>query len=149
MLLRAQNDSFSKERECLTKGKPVPSDSKLITLAPEIDAQGLIRVGGRLRRAQDLTEDMKHPIVLGTRHRVTELVIQKYDQVVCHAGTERVFAEIRRRFWILQGREAVRRFQRTCTVCRKWRSQPVLPKMADLPPCRLRVGEWTVSAPLT
>ena len=52
-----------------------------------------------------------------------------------------VALEIRRRFWILQGREAVRRFQRTCTDCQRWRAQPAIPKMADLPPCRLKIGE--------
>ena len=141
VLIRAQRDSFPEDLECLQGGKPVPSDSRLLTLAPELDAQGLIRVGGRLRRALNLVEDVKHPIVLGTKHRVTELIIQKYDQSVCHAGAERVFAEIRRRFWILQGREAVRRFQRTCTECQRWRAQPAIPKMADLPPCRLKIGE--------
>ena len=141
VLKRAQRDSFLEDLECLQEGKPVPSDSRLLTLAPELDAQGLIRVGGRLRRALNLAEDVKHPIVLGTRHRVTELIIKWYDQSVCHAGAERVFAEIRRRFWILQGREAVRRFQRTCTDCQRWRAQPAIPKMADLPPCRLKIGE--------
>ena len=141
VLKRAQRDSFLEDLECLQEGKPVPSDSRLLTLAPELDAQGLIRVGGRLRRALNLAEDVKHPIVLGTKHRVTELIIKWYDQSVCHAGAERVFAEIRRRFWILQGREAVRRFQRTCTDCQRWRAQPAIPKMADLPPCRLKIGE--------
>lgn len=141
VLKRAQRDSFPEEVECLQAGKPVPADSKLLTLAPELDTQGLIRVGGRLRRATGLAEDVKHPIVLGTRHRVSELIIQKYDKAVCHAGAERVFAEIRRRYWILQGREAVRRFQRTCTDCQKWRAQPAIPRMADLPPCRLKIGQ--------
>lgn len=122
-------------------GKPVPSDSRLRTLAPELDAQGLLRVGGRLRRATDLAEDLRHPIVLGTKHRVTTLIIQKYDKAVCHAGAERVFAEIRRRYWVLQGREAVRLFQRTCPDCQKRRAQPNIPRMADLPPCRLKVGQ--------
>lgn len=141
MLQRAQRDAFPEELECLQRNRPVPADSRLLMLAPELDAQGLIRVGGRLRRSPDLVEDVKHPIVLSTKHPVTELIIRHYDQKVCHAGAERVFAEIRRRFWILHGREAVRRFQRTCTDCQKWRAQPSQPRMADLPPCRLRVGQ--------
>lgn len=141
VLRRAQMETFPEDLECLKKGKPVPLDSRLLTLTPELDSQGLIRVGGRLRRAPDLPDDVKHPIVLGAKHRITELIIQKYDKAVFHAGSERVFAEIRRRYWILQGREAVRRFQRTCTDCQKWRAQPTIPQMADLPPCRLKVGE--------
>lgn len=141
VLKRAQRDSFPEDLECLQTSKPLPADSRLLTLAPELDNQGLIRVGGRLRRALDLAENLKHPIVLGAKHRVTELIIQQFDKSVCHAGAERVFAEIRRRYWILQGREAVKRFQRTCSECQKWRAQPAIPRMADLPPCRLKIGE--------
>ena len=138
VLLRAQRESFSEELECLRRGNPVSLDSKLRDLAPELDGD-LIRVGGRLRRAQDLAEDTKHPILLPSEHQVTKLVIQHYDAKMCHAGAERVFAEIRRRFWILQGREAVRRFQRTCIGCRTWRGRPVIPVIADLPGSRLEL----------
>lgn len=46
VLRRAQMDSFPEDLECLQKGKPVPSDSRLLTLAPELNSHGPIRVGG-------------------------------------------------------------------------------------------------------
>ncbi|KAJ8016407.1 hypothetical protein DPEC_G00006900 [Dallia pectoralis] len=46
---------------------------------------------------------------------------------------------MRRTFWILRGREAIRRFQHSCTDCRRWKSRPVVPKMADLPAARQRL----------
>ncbi|KAE8291494.1 hypothetical protein D5F01_LYC11102 [Larimichthys crocea] len=55
ILQSAQRDSFPEERQCLAAGKQVPSSSCLLTLAPEYDSTfQLIRVGGRLRRCQDL-----------------------------------------------------------------------------------------------
>ncbi|KAK7880770.1 hypothetical protein WMY93_032583 [Mugilogobius chulae] len=54
-------------------------------------------------------------------------------------GPERVFAELRRKYWILRGREAVKKHQHNCVECRKWRGTPQVPKMADLPPSRLRL----------
>lgn len=49
------------------------------------------------------------------------------------------FAELRRRFWILRGREAVCKHQYNCPEWWKWRSSPVIPKMADLPPSSLQL----------
>ncbi|KAI3371288.1 hypothetical protein L3Q82_023902 [Scortum barcoo] len=66
----------------------------------------LIRMGGRLRRCETLCQDTLHPIVLDPHHHITKLIIQDFDSWLAHPGPERVFAELRRRFWILCGREA-------------------------------------------
>ena len=50
-----------------------------------------------------------------------------------------MFADIRRRYWVLRGREEVQRHQRKCVGCKKWRGRPDPPKMADLPPARPRI----------
>lgn len=134
ILRSVQRDSFPEEVQCLATGKPIPSSSCLITLAPEYDATlQLIRVGGRLRLCQDLEHDAIFPVVLDPRHTVTKLLIRQVDSDLKHPGAERLFAELRRRFWILCGREAVRREQRSCTECQRWRAQLVIPKMSDLP----------------
>ncbi|XP_046577175.1 uncharacterized protein LOC124285075 [Haliotis rubra] len=59
--------------------------------------------------------------------------------VLKHYRPEWVLAEMRRTFWIIHGREAIRKYQRKCTTCRKWRAKPEAPKMADLPSARLRL----------
>ncbi|CAL9703965.1 unnamed protein product [Knipowitschia caucasica] len=140
ILLQAQRESFPEEVSQLEAGKPVSRSSRILLLAPEFDeATGLIRVGGRLRRNPDLAVDEVHPIVLDPRHPLTRLIIQDYDEKLQHPGPERVFAEIRRRYWVLRGREAVRRHQRGCAECKKWKGRPHPPRMADLPPARLRL----------
>ncbi len=140
ILKRAQSDCFPDELRLLRAGKPISPSSRLLTLSPEIDdAEGLIRVGGRLRRAEGLDQATVHPVVLDPAHPSTRLLIQDFDSRLHHPGPERVFAEIRRSFWILRGREAIRRYQHTCTKCRRWKAKPSVPKMADLPPARLRL----------
>lgn len=139
-LQQAQRDSFPDEVALLKAGKPVSKSSRLLSLAPELDeSTGLIRVGGRLRRCTDLASEEAHPIVLDSKHPLTKLVIQDYDEKLCHPGPERVFTEIRRRYWVFQGREAVRRYQKKCGKCQQWRARPDPPKMADLPPSRQRI----------
>ncbi|XP_056121116.1 uncharacterized protein LOC130099439 [Rhinichthys klamathensis goyatoka] len=140
ILRRVQQESFPEDYKLLESGKSVRSKSGLITLAPEMDpSSGLIRVGGRLRRVAGIEDSVLHPLVLDPYHPVTRLIIHHYDQKLHHSGSERLFAELRRYYWILRGREAVRRFQHECPECQRWRAQPTIPKMADLPSARLRL----------
>lgn len=137
---QAQKESFPSDLEQLRNGKPLACNSRLRALAPELDGESqLIRVGGRLRHSPYLEPDNMHPIVLDPRHPITKLIIQSCDSKLCHSGPERVFAELRRKYWVLRGREAIKRLQRECVQCQKWRKKPEVPKMADLPPARLRL----------
>ncbi|XP_078797113.1 uncharacterized protein LOC144989073 [Oryzias latipes] len=140
LLKRIQEDSFPSELKLLKAGKDIPRSSRLLTLAPELDETGqLIIVGGRLRLSETLAYDTLHPVVLDPSHPFTHLIIRNYDNELRHPGPERVFAEIRRKYWILRGREVIRKLQRTCTECQRWRAKPSVPKMADLPLARLRL----------
>ncbi|XP_076856690.1 uncharacterized protein LOC143510810 [Brachyhypopomus gauderio] len=140
ILSRAQLSSFPEEFHRLRDGKPIPKSSRLIALSPEFDGSvELIRVGGRLRRSEHLEFNTLHPIILEPAHPTTKLLIQDFDRRLRHPGPERVLAEIRRSYWILRGREAIRRLQSSCADCRRWKSKPAVPKMADLPAARLRL----------
>ncbi|CAM4529069.1 unnamed protein product [Leuciscus chuanchicus] len=140
LLQQVQQDSFPIEYAQLQSGKPVAKSSRLLKLAPEFDhSDKLIRVGGRLRHSNQLEPDTVHPVVLDAKHPVTQLLIQEYDYRLHHPGPERVFSEMRRKYWLPGGREAIRRFQRKCQECQKWRGKPQIPKMADLPPSRVRL----------
>lgn len=140
LLQQSQQESFPLDREQSRAGKPLSHNSCLKALAPELDSETqLIRVGGFLRHSLLLGRDTAHPIVLDPKHPITQLIIQSSDAKLHHAGYERVFAELRRKYWTLCGREAVKRFQRSCVECQKWRKNPQIPKMADLPPARLRL----------
>nr|XP_055033759.1 uncharacterized protein LOC129422083 [Misgurnus anguillicaudatus] len=140
LLSQAQIDSFPIEVRALKAGHPIPHNSRLGSLAPEYDdATGLVRVGGRLRRASELDLEAIHPIVLDPSHHITKLLIKDTDQRLLHPGSERVLAELRRQYWVLRGREAVRKHQHTCRDCQLWRAKPQTPRLADLPPCRLNL----------
>ncbi len=112
IIQQSQMESFLDEYTPLQAGKAISPNSRLKTLAPEFDPDSqLIRIGGRLRQSHLLSPDILHPIVLDTIHPVTKLLIKQYDTQLHHPGTGRVFADIRRHFWILRGRQAVRSIQ--------------------------------------
>ncbi|XP_026112361.1 uncharacterized protein LOC113091129 [Carassius auratus] len=140
ILSQCQEESFPEEFKALKSGNQVPTASRLNTLAPEFDPEFcLIRVGGRLRRLDGFSKTEIHPVVLDPHHQVTKLIVKHFDERLLHPGPDRVFAELRRHFWILRGRQAIKRHQRECVECQKWRAKPTLPIMSDLPSARLRL----------
>lgn len=140
LLQSAQKDSFLEEVQALQTGNPVRPSSRLSALSPEYDSlSGLVRVGGRLRQATDVDPDSIHPVVLSPDHPLTQLIIKHYDAQLFHPGAERLYAELRRTYWILRGRQAIKKHQYRCVDCRRWRASPSTPKMADLPSSRLRL----------
>lgn len=142
LLSQAQNECFPEEMNALKANRSVPNSSRLSALAPEYDSHTkLIRVGGRLRRLNIVEPDTIHPIVLDPKHPLTALLIKHYDETLFHSGPERVFSEIRRYYWILRGRQAVRKHQWSCMQCRQWRAKPINPRMADLPSSRLHIWQ--------
>lgn len=57
---QSQLESFPGEYHLPKANKPIPSSSRLLVLCPEFNAtHEVIRVGGRLRRAEDLVRTLK------------------------------------------------------------------------------------------
>ena len=132
ILCHVQHESFGSAQ---TKFSPITS------LKPYSNKETkLLCVGGRLTKAP-IPHEAKHPVILPTRHRVTELVIRHYHLRLGHMGAERVLAEIRQRFWIIKGRSTVSRVLKSCVVCRKQKAQPQNQQMADLPESRVTPDE--------
>ena len=45
-------ESFASEYQALLKNDELPNRNRLLTLQPHLDEKGLLRVGGRLRKAR-------------------------------------------------------------------------------------------------
>ena len=69
LLRRAQLESFPEEVKALISDRPLPTSSRLGSLSPEYDKDaGLLRIGGRLRRAEQLPQAVYDPSnTLGNR----------------------------------------------------------------------------------
>ena len=108
----------------------------LLAFTPYLDNDGLVHVGGILRKAP-LPEETRHPVILDPKSEVTRLVILHHHLESRCAGDAQVLNNLRQRYWILQGVRAVRKVSHSCRTCRWRRAQPRPPIMADLPTPRL------------
>ena len=82
------------------------------------DKKGIFRCGGRLDNAE-LTEMQKHPIMLDSKHHVTRLIVEQSHKRVSHNGIKETLTELRSRFWIVRGRQFVRKVLHGCRLCRR------------------------------
>ena len=102
------------------------------------DSQGIMRCNGRLSKA-DLSASIKHPILLDKGHHITSLIVQDSHKRVMHGGVKLTLTELRARFWIVQGRQFVRKLLYKCVICRKLEGRPYqAPPSPPLPEFRVK-----------
>ena len=113
-----QANNFEEERQHL-----LGVNSKMVPLVKQfglfLDEEGTIRCRGRIDESS-LSLSAKQPVLLPTKHYVTELIIRKSHELVHHNGIKETLNNTRGRYWILRGREAVKREVRNCVVCKKF-----------------------------
>ncbi|XP_076287382.1 uncharacterized protein LOC143212430 [Lasioglossum baleicum] len=130
-----QREQFSEEIERISASKEVKG-SRLASLSPFLDEFGLLRVGGRLQNAK-IPYTQKHPILLPSYHHVTDLIIREIHERTYHAGIQTTLYTTRHRFWLLDGKNQVRKVVRRCVRCIRFRPSPLQGKMGNLPKSRV------------
>lgn len=128
---------FSDEFKKL-KNQQLIRKSRIINLNPIVDQNGLIRVGGRLK-SSNLTFEQRHPIllILPNRHPLTDQIIREIHEKHYHTGIQTTLHIIRQKFWLIDGKNQVRRVIRKCVRCTHFKPPAVEYKMGDLPPSRV------------
>lgn len=134
ILLQVQKEQFYPEMNRLKKGQPC--STRIQRLSPFLDADGLIRVGGRLKNAS-LSYDTKHPILLPKKHHVVNLIIDHYHHLYLHAGPNHLQSLLSQKFWILSARDIVRSRVFRCIRCFRSKPPMITPYMGDLPEKRV------------
>ncbi|XP_047024130.1 uncharacterized protein LOC124633081 [Helicoverpa zea] len=137
LIKHSQALSFGKEIKLLQASTALPTSSKLLTLSPYLDEHGVLRCGGRINAAPEITPDVKQPVVLDGRSHITQLIVKHYHQRAFHGHQEIVVNELKQKYWIVRIRPTVKHVISKCTLCRIRRAQPRPPRMGDLPEGRL------------
>ena len=103
-----------------------------------IDESLVWRCGGRMSNS-DLPLSAQNPILLDKRHYLTVLIVLDAHRRVLHNGVRETLTELRSSYWVVRGRQFVRKMIHCCLVCRRlegkaYQSEPPPP----LPEYRVR-----------
>ena len=135
---RSQQRSYSLEIHQLTSSPPQPLSAKssILALHPEVDSQGLLCVGGRLRNAL-IEEHKKHPVILSSKDRYTRLLFKHYHLQLMHGGPTAILSHAGNMFYVPGARRLARETCQTCVPCRKAAAKLGPQLMGQLPPARV------------
>ena len=142
-----QIEHFGDEMGRLTVDTPVSGKSQLKPLNPFYDnVHQVLRVGGRLQEA-NLPFEQTFPVILpktqvarlqDIHESVTARLIMSVHEKNAHAGADWVLATLRSQgFWVLRGKQSVRKVIRRCVACQKATKLKESQLMGNLPAYRL------------
>ena len=130
VLKTIQAESYPEELACLKEGRDVSRRSPLWTLKPQMDEDGVLRVGGRLDWA-DVPDEVKHPVILPGEHELVRQMMVAEHERLQHGSVNTVLTSLRERFWIIRGRWQMKKIKRKCMTCVRFDTRlPVVNEVA-------------------
>ena len=109
---------------CLNEKTRVPLQCRILTLAPSLDSNGILRARGFISKGP-VSYATRHPIILSFKCYITKLMITNYHLRCHHEGNKHVRHTIQLEFTYRS------------PYCRRCKALPQVPIMADLPAARL------------
>lgn len=138
LIAQTQKEHFNEEYKSLQRERELPKQSRLLSLNPSLDSDGLIRSDSRLKY-EFLSYDSRYPIILPRGSWVTKLIVKQYHQRSSHSGTNQTLTALSEQYWVVAAREEIRDWERKCAVCRRRKAKPTHQIMAPLPNIRVQV----------
>ena len=135
----SQAASLTKTIRQLSSNAKVPNNNPLRKLDPTMDEEGVVRLSGRLKQANNLTFDMQHPILLHANDSFTHLLVRHtHERELSHSGGRSdLRANLNRRYWIHGGANLIRKVLSSCVMCKRRKPTKMTQQMAPLPSKRI------------
>ena len=133
-----QRESFPSEHKLLTKGsKQLSNTTYMSQFGLFCDESGVIRCKGRINNSP-LPNNCNNPVFMPSKNHLVELLILNVHNSTKHSGVRSTLTTIRERFWILRGRESIKKVLNKCLVCATYEGTPFkAPPSPDLPGVRV------------
>lgn len=127
-----QETAFFSEISHCRAGTTSNQKGTLATLAPFLDDSGILRVGGRIHKA-DIPFNSRHPIILPKISHLSQLLVANTHIKNLHSGPQLTINTIRQQYWIVSIRSIVKQFIHRCPVCIRYKQTRGHQFMATLP----------------
>jgi hypothetical protein len=131
-----QQKEFASELKSIKKGESICNKSPLKPLNVFIDADDILRVGGRIRNSSQAF-DTKHQMILPKNNQFVQTLARHLHQQHGHVGQQALLAIIRQAYWPLRAKDLVKFVTRRCITCFKCQPKSVQQFMGDLPAVRV------------
>ena len=138
ILKTTQKECFKEEYTAIVERKKLPKNSKLLSLCPRLDDDGVMRSEGRLKYGEFLPYDVRYPIILPRKSWITKLIVKHHHELGNHSvGTNQILSTLSSKYWIVAAREAIIEWERECAMCKRKKAKRTEQIMAPLPLNRL------------
>lgn len=135
-----QQETYAEEIHLLKKGNAFPKTNSIASLSPFLDKNGILRVGGRLAKA-DIPFDAKHQMLLPSKHPITKLIVREFHRKCLHGGPKLTESILRQNYWITNSQRTIKSILHGCLQCFKINPKPMTQYMGDLPEKRVNPCE--------
>lgn len=108
-----------------------PRTKSFRKLRPFLDEKGVLRVGGRLQ-SSEASYNSRHPQIL-PKGQLAHLIAQQEHLISLHAGPQLLLANLRQKYWPIDGRNLTRKIVRNCHTCIRAKPRPEEQLMGNLP----------------
>ena len=139
MIKTVQSEVYHKEIQSLRQQplKNISPKSSIYHLDPFLDDNGVFRIGGRSRHADEMFEE-KHPAILPRGAHLAKLAIIHCHSLLHHQGQQMTYGAMKQAcLWIAGAKRLIAEIINQCVTCRKLRGKTMTQHMADLPGDRL------------
>lgn len=138
LVRREQAKCYEPERKALQESNgSLPTKSPILRCNPFIDANGILRVGGRLQAAAMPYEQM-HPALLPEVSHLALLLIRDAHRETLHGRRQLMTAHLRHRFWITGLTRAIHTNNQRCIICVRHQRKVAEQLMGSLPADRVQ-----------
>lgn len=140
LIVTTQKAKFSKEYLSLSMGKSILNCSPLLSLNPFLDAEGVMRICGRLEYSSALSYDERHPILVPYNCQFSRLLIRFIHHISLHGGNQLVLRLVRTNYWIPKVQNLIKTTIHNCKPCVLYKKKCQKQLMSALPPERADIS---------
>ncbi|GFX90187.1 integrase catalytic domain-containing protein [Trichonephila clavipes] len=97
-----------------------------------LDVQSILRISSRINEAKFHSHEI-NPIITPKESKFTELIVKEKHLRLLHGGVTLTLSQIRRKYWIPQGRQLIRKIINRCLACKKYSFKPADQLSGQLP----------------
>ena len=131
----AEKSWIKQAQACLTRLPKYERMKRSLSLFE--DGENLIRCHGRIEKS-NLPDETKFPVLLPSDHYFTKLVVLSCHVEVMHNGVRETLTQVRSRFWIVRGRQVVKKIIAGCLICKRLEGKSYgVPPAPSLPEYRV------------